>query len=43
MIQVFDAHFYRPTLADDPDYRIYNDLLKKEFMMWVHSKGDGFK
>ncbi|XP_057214938.1 gastric inhibitory polypeptide [Triplophysa rosa] len=33
-----------PTLlGDDPDYRIFNDLLKKEFMVWVHSKGDGFK
>ncbi|XP_051523548.1 gastric inhibitory polypeptide [Myxocyprinus asiaticus] len=32
-----------PTMAGDPDYSIFNDLLKKEFMMWVHSKGDAFK
>ncbi|KAA0725229.1 hypothetical protein E1301_Tti005941 [Triplophysa tibetana] len=25
------------------DHRIFNDLLKKEFMVWVQSKGDGFK
>ncbi|XP_051958607.1 gastric inhibitory polypeptide [Xyrauchen texanus] len=32
-----------PTMAGDPDYSIFNDLLKKEFMMLVHSKGDAFK
>ncbi|XP_067226328.1 glucagon-1-like [Chanodichthys erythropterus] len=32
-----------PTLADDSDNHIFNDLLKKQFMMWVQSKADAFK
>uniref|UniRef100_A0A8C1WTY2 Gastric inhibitory polypeptide n=1 Tax=Cyprinus carpio TaxID=7962 RepID=A0A8C1WTY2_CYPCA len=31
-----------PTL-DDPDTRIFNDRLKKEFVMWIQRKGDAFK
>ncbi|XP_016305799.1 gastric inhibitory polypeptide [Sinocyclocheilus anshuiensis] len=31
-----------PTI-EDPDTRIFNDLLKKEFVMWVQRKGDAFK
>ncbi|XP_056111476.1 gastric inhibitory polypeptide [Rhinichthys klamathensis goyatoka] len=32
-----------PTMADDSDTRIFNDLLKKEFVMLVQSKADAFK
>ncbi|KAG1936007.1 gastric inhibitory polypeptide [Pimephales promelas] len=32
-----------PTMADDSDTRIFNDLLKKEFVMWVQSKANAFK
>ncbi|XP_051770569.1 uncharacterized protein LOC127523644 [Ctenopharyngodon idella] len=32
-----------PTMAEDSDNHIFNDLLKKEFMMWVQSKADAFK
>ncbi|XP_051530694.1 gastric inhibitory polypeptide-like [Myxocyprinus asiaticus] len=31
-----------PT-AGDPDISNFNDLLKKEFVMWLHSKGSAFK
>ncbi|XP_043109326.1 gastric inhibitory polypeptide [Puntigrus tetrazona] len=29
-----------PTMEDT---RIFNDLLKKEFVMWIQRKGDAFK
>nr|XP_055031249.1 gastric inhibitory polypeptide [Misgurnus anguillicaudatus] len=31
------------TMVDDPYYHIFNDLLKKEIMMRVHNKGNGYK
>ncbi|XP_065098891.2 gastric inhibitory polypeptide [Paramisgurnus dabryanus] len=31
------------AMVDDPDYHIFNDLLKKEIMVRVYNKGDGFK
>ncbi|XP_056326053.1 gastric inhibitory polypeptide [Danio aesculapii] len=32
-----------PALTEDPETHIFNDLLKKEFVMWIQSKGDAFK
>ncbi|XP_067286703.1 gastric inhibitory polypeptide [Pseudorasbora parva] len=32
-----------PTMADHSDTSIFNDLLKKEFVMWVQSKADALK
>ncbi|XP_073683940.1 gastric inhibitory polypeptide [Garra rufa] len=28
---------------DGPDNRIFNDLLKKELVMWIQRKGEAFK
>ncbi|KAG9267799.1 gastric inhibitory polypeptide precursor [Astyanax mexicanus] len=31
------------TMPEDPEVHIFNDLLTKDFTMWVHSKGDRSK
>ncbi|KAI4873510.1 hypothetical protein NFI96_032581, partial [Prochilodus magdalenae] len=29
-----------PMMPEDPEVSAFNDLLKKDFAIWVHNKGD---